>query len=185
MSNPYVITEQAINELRERSTEKLKKLFPQGVPQEILKRINREESALRTNPNIYSLLIVDDVIKTLRRHKFSATVDGDWFSSYHAWLLDLTEYNPIDIQLCYRDMGLCAKQFIRDDCVSSPIEIYLSPEYGKSMCVDLTRMYAHKYDFWVSEYPGQTDSFMLINECYRADDIYANYAPIIKIVDRK
>ena len=124
MSNPYAITEQAINELRERSTEKLKKLFPQGVPQEILKRINREESALRTNPNIYSLLIVDDVIKTLRRHKFSATVDGDWFSSYHAWLLDLTEYNPIDIQLCYRDMGLCAKQFIRDDCVSSPIEIY-------------------------------------------------------------
>ena len=121
MSNPYIVTEEVMKELRQRYEKKLISIFPQGVPPEIQKRIEREETALITNPNTYSLLVVDEVIKTLRRHNFVARVEGDWFSSYIAWLLDLTEDNPIDLQLYYRDIGLCCKKFIRDDCVSSPI----------------------------------------------------------------
>ncbi len=172
MSNPYKVTEQVIAELRQRYKKTLKSIFPQGVPPEIQKRIEREEAALMTTPNTYGLLVVDEVIKTLRRHNFVARVDGDWFSSYIAWLLDLTVDNPIDVRL------------IRDDCVSSPIEIALFPEYGKSLCQELIEMFAHKYDFWISKCPKQKDCIMLINECYRADDIYAKCAPIIKMVDR-
>ena len=185
MSDPYVVTNEAMKELRQRYEEKLKSIFPQGVPFEIQKRIEREESALMNAPNTYSLLIVDEVIKTLRRHNFVANVDGDWFFSYIVWLLELTEDNPIDLRLCYRNIGLCAKQFIRDDCASSPIEIVLSLEYGKSLCRDLIEMFSKKYYFWVSECPDQKDSFRLIDECYRDDDIYAKHAPVIKIAKSK
>jgi hypothetical protein len=182
MSNPYIVTEEVMKELRQRYEKKLISIFPQGVPPEIQKRIEREETALITNPNTYSLLVVDEVIKTLRRHNFVARVEGDWFSSYIAWLLDLTEDNPIDLQLYYRDIGLCCKQFIRDDCVSSPIGINLSPQYGESLCRELIEMVARKYCFWVSERSGKKDIYKLIEECYRYDDIYAKYAPTIKIV---
>lgn len=182
MSDPYVVTEQIMKELRQRYEKKLKSIFPHSVPPEIQKRIEREEAALATNSNAYSLLVVDEVIKTLRRHNFVANVEEDWFSSYIAWLLDLTEDNPIDLRLYYRDIGLCAKQFIRDDCISSPIGIYLSPKYGESLCLELIEMVARKYYFWVSDRSGKKDTYKLIEECYRDDDIYAKYAPTIKIV---
>ena len=182
MSNPYIITEQVMKELRQRYEKKLKSIFPQGVPLEIQKRINREEAALMYSSNTYALLVVDEVVKMLRKHNFIARVEGDWFSSYIAWLLDLTEDNPIDLRLYYRDIGFCCKQFIRDDCVSSPIGIYLSPKYGESLCRELIEMVARKYYFGVSEHSGKKDNYKLIEECYRDNDIYAKYAPVIEIV---
>lgn len=46
-------------------------------------------------------------------------------------------------------------------------------------------MFSQKYYFWISECPDQKDSFRLIDECYRDDDIYAKYAPVIKIAKSK
>ena len=182
MSNPYIVTEEVMKELRQRYEKKLNRIYSQGVPPEIQKRIEREEVALMTNPNTYSLLIVDEVIKTLRKHNFVASIEEDWFSCYIAWLLDLTVDNPIDLRLYYRDIGLCAKQFIRDDCVSSPVGIHLSSKYGESLCRELIEMVARKHYFWVSEHSGKKDTYKLIEAYCRDDDIYAKYAPTIKIV---
>lgn len=182
MGDPYVVTEQVMKELRQRYEKKLNSIFPQGVPSEIQKRIQREEVALMSTPNTYSLLVVDEVIKTLRKHNFVARIEGDWFSSYIVWLLELTEDNPIDLRLYYRDLGFCSKQLIRDDCLSSPIDITLDLEYGKSLCRELLEMVARKYYFWVSECYEKKERFKLIEECYRDDDIYAKHAPAIEII---
>ena len=58
----------------------------------------------------------------------------------------------------------------------------MSPQYGESLCRELIEMVARKYCFWVSERSGKKDIYKLIEECYRYDDIYAKYAPTIKIV---
>ena len=182
MSEPYKVTKQAMKELRQRYEKKLKSTFPEGVPPEIKKRIEREEAALMSCPNTYGLLVADEVIKTLGNHNFRASVEGQWSSSYLVWLLDLQDMDPNEARMVNRYFGIEDTQFIRDNCMLSPIEIDMSLDYGKSLCRDLIEIVAHKYYFWVSECPDQKDTFRLIDECYRDDDIYAKYAPTIKIV---
>ena len=135
-----------------------------------------------SSPNTYGLLVADEVIKTLVDHNFRASVVGEWSSSYLVWLLDLQDMDPNETRMVNRYFGIKDTQFIRDNCMLFPIKIDMPLDYGKSLCRDLIEMIARKYYFWISEVPGQKDTFRLIAECYRDDDIYVRYAPTIKIV---
>lgn len=180
MSNPYKVTDEVLYELHNRSKEKLNQLFPEGPSSEVVKRIKREEEELRSNPYTYALLITHEVIQELRYHRFSAYLEGDWFCSYYAYLLDMTKSDPIWLASDYQSIGLRMKQFVRDGCNESPIQIETSPGWGKSACLELLKQCAKKWDFWLAE--CQEGGWKLINRGFREDDIFAAHAPIIQII---
>lgn len=179
MADPYKLTAQAMSDLRSRTHEKIKRLFPEGAPEEIMKRIDREEQALWNSPVTYGLLIVHEAIQVLRYHRFTAILEGDLDLSYYAWLMDLTEPDPYDMALCYQDMGLRIRQIIEDGRISAPIEISVTPAWGKPACLELLRMYADKWGFWLWECPD--GGWKLISLSHSPEDIYAANAPIIRI----
>lgn len=183
MSNAYKVTDEAMKKLHDYSRGKLSELFPYGPPDDIVKRLNREEAILRGSPNLYGLLIAYKVIKTLRYHRFKSYFYGDWFCSYYVWLMGLTEENPIELALYYRDIGLQMKQLVRDNCVDSPIEIAVLSGVEKAACLELIRQYAKEWGFWISQCDNTKNDWKLINECYHDDDIYAKYAPVIRIIE--
>lgn len=180
MSNPYKVTDEVLYELQNRSKEKLNQLFPEGPPSEVVKRIKREEEELRSNPYTYALLITHEVIQELRYHRFSANLEGDWFCSYYAYLLDMTIDDPIWLAADYQSIGFRMKQFVRDGCNESPIQIEISPGWGKSACFELLKQCAKKWCFWLAE--CQEGGWKLINRGFREDDIFAAHAPIIQII---
>lgn len=181
MGSPYKVSDSTINELNSRSHEKIKQLFPDGPPCDIAKRINREVEALESSPSTYGLLIADEVIKELRHHRFSAFLDGDWECSYYAWLMNLIREDPFETALYYQSMGLRMKQIIRDGRITSPIKISVVPGWGKTACLELFRLRAQEWGFWLWE--CSEGCYKLISLGNRPDDIYATHAPIIQIVD--
>ena len=180
MSNPYMITESAMKELHSRTNKRINQLFPEGPPSEVVKRIKREEEELRSNPYTYALLITHEVIQELHYHRFSANLEGDWFCSYYAYLLEMTIDDPIELASYYKSMGFRTKQLVRDGCNESPIQIEISPGWGKSACLELLKQCAKKWDFWLAE--CQEGGWKLINRGFREDDIFAARAPIIQII---
>lgn len=181
--NPYKVTEQALRELYSRTQERIWRLFPEGMPDEITKRINREKEVLRSTPYTYALLIADSIIKELRHYQLSAYLDGDWLWSYYAWLLDLTLEDPMQEAATCRYFGLEMTQMVRDRCYESPMEIGVHPEWMRSACVELLNKYAKEWGFWLCECPD--GGWKLINECFRENDIYAVHGPIIHIIGEK
>lgn len=179
--NPYKATKETIEELHNRSQQKLKQLFPEGTDEAVQRRMKREMTALTLSPYIYALLIAEEVFKTLREHRFSIYLEGEWFCCYYAWLLGLTEYDPLAMAQDYRNMGLWMKQFIGDQCVESPLEIAVSPNWAKPACLELLRLHAQEWGFWLYECPD--GGYKLINLNHRPDDMYAAGAPVIRIVD--
>lgn len=179
--NPHKVTATAIEDLYRRSEKRIEQLFPKGVPANVAKRKNREGIALQGTPYTHALLIVDEVIKTLRKHRFTAILDGDWFCCYYAWLLDLVEEDPMWLARDYQNLGWGVKQFYRYKCLVSPLVIRLEPGWGKSACLELLRIHADQWGFWVWESPE--GNFRLISIDYRPDDMYATYAPAIRIVE--
>lgn len=179
--NPHRVTEETIGELHNRSQQKLKQLFPGGIPGDIHKRMNREMSALAGSPYIYALLIADEVIKELRKYNFAVELTGDWVVCYYTWLLGLTGDDPFAVAKYFQSIGWRIKQLIRDKCIESPMEIAVSPTWAKPACLELLRIHANDWGFWVWE--GPDGNFKLINLSCRPDDIYAACAPVIRIVN--
>lgn len=179
--NPYKVTKQAMNEIDSRTQEKIRQLFPNGIPDEIAKRLSRERRVLQSTPYTYALLIANSIVKELERYNMSADIYGDWYCSYYAWLLDLTSEDPIEVVAMERYFGLETRQLIRDRCFESPVEIYVSPKWIRCACVELLDKYAKEWGFWICECPN--GKWKLINECFRENDIYAARAPVIQMID--
>ena len=182
MPNPYKLTERAKDELRNRSHEKLNKLFPDGPSDEMVRRITREKEAIGNSPSAYALLIISKTMRVLREHQFKVFLTGNWECSYYAWLLGLTQDDPIWLATHYQKIGFRLKELVRDGCLSSPLEIEISPGWGKMACLDLLRIHAREWGFGL--WKQANDGWKLISEECRPDDIYAGDAPIIKIIAR-
>ena len=177
--NPYKVTAYAMDELRRRILPQIQRLFPDGPPLKVIKRLEREDKALQDCPYTYALLIMDEVIRKLRYHRMKAVLEGRWYRSGYAWLLGLTTGNQDEQDWFFRENGF--EEFlhpIRDDEDLS-MRIIIAPQWGKATCIELLRLYAYEWGFWIWECPN--GSLKLINLDHRLDDIYAAKAPSINV----
>lgn len=92
---PYEPDEQTINELHRRSHDKIEKLFPQWPPYPVVQQINRELQELWDSPYAHGLLVADDARKSLEKKGVFVTLRGLWSQSYYAYLMGLTDQEPL------------------------------------------------------------------------------------------
>ena len=137
----YQLTGAAMNDLHARSHEKSQKLVPEGQPLSRVKVSNRELAALWESPAVYALLIADEVIKDLRMAGFTAYLGGAWKNIYYAYLMDLTEEDPIAA-------GLSSKALTRKGYIDAPLHICI-PREAEQLCREKLQAYAAAWGFWL------------------------------------
>lgn len=180
MMDPYKVNKAVVDELNIRARRKLHQVFPEKVPPEIITRLKREEAALLYTPYTYALLIVDEAIKEFRKYRFKTDLSGGWCCCYYAWLLNLIDTDPTWLAKYYQSFGWKIKQLVRDKCIEEPMEIAVSPGWAKPACLELLRLRANEWGFYLWECP---EGWKLISISHRPDDLYAAYAPIVRVVD--
>ena len=167
-SNPYRVSEEALNELHSRLRAGLEECPPFSVVQ----RCNREVSALWDSPCTYALLIADDAIKALRRKGIHAQLSGKWENSLCAYQMGLIPENPMA-------RNASSKSLIKDGLILEPVQIAVDAQHRECFA-ELLKQCVQAWGFWM--HPQGQDTWRLISYGFREDDIYAQYAPKLVMV---
>lgn len=137
----YPLTGAAMNDLHRRSHDKAESLYPQGLPFNRVKVLNKELTTLWESPAVYALLIADEVIKDLRMAGFNASLGGAWKNLYYVYLMDLTEQDPLEA-------GLSSKALLRKGYIDAPLHICI-PQEAEDLCREKLQAYARAWGFWL------------------------------------
>ena len=166
-SNPYRVSDAALNELHSR----LCALSTKCPPFSVVQRSNREVSALWDSPCTYALLIADDVIKALRKKGIDTQLSGEWENSLCAYQMGLIPENPLA-------RNASSKSLIKDGMILEPVQISVDAQH-RDCFIELLKQYAQAWGFWM--YPHGQDTWRLISYGFREDDVYAKYAPELAV----
>lgn len=162
-NNPYRVPDETLNELHSRLCAGNTKCPSFSV----LKRSNREVSALWDSPCTYALLIADDVIKELRKKGIYAQLSGEWENSLCAYQMGLISENPMA-------RNASSKFLIKDGMVLEPVQIAVDAQH-RDYFIELLKQCVRAWGFWL--YPRGDNTWQLISYGFREDDVYAKYAP--------
>ncbi len=133
--DPYALNGSSMNDLHGRSHQKLRALFPEAPPYELVKRINAEVEVLWEGPYAYALMAADDAAKHLRKEGISVALTGRWRESYYAYLIGLLEEAP-------------SEEMLKRTFSAGAVELQV--ETGKKQClVEALFLSVRKYGFYL------------------------------------
>lgn len=148
----YPVNEEEMDSrLRDICKSRLHDVYSENIEKKVIERFEWELDALKNTNSGFQLIVIHDVMKKMKLTSYDISIRGVWANSFVAFLMGLTDFNPIEYSLSpffvfmpnkdkEIDVDINVPQNIRDEFLHEITTL----DYINGQCIHAARLCVNK-----------------------------------------